>query len=54
MAGHVISPEFNIGEHTDVATMIGMAAPATKTMAEPTYEELGLVHIQLWQGEGAR
>ena len=54
MTGHVISPEFNAGEHTNAVAMIGMAAPATKSMAEPTYEELGLVRIQLWQGEGAR
>ena len=54
MTGHVIAPEFNAGEHTDAAATIGMAAPATKTMAKPTYEELGLMRIQLWQGEGAR
>ena len=46
--------EFNTGEHTDAAAMIEMAAPATKSMAEPTYEELGLVRIQLWQEEVAR
>ena len=54
MAGHVISPEFNAGEHTDAAALIGTAAPAIKSMAEPIYEELGLVRIQRWQGEGAR
>ena len=52
MAGHVISPEFNAGEHTDAAALIGTAAPAIKSMAEPIYEELGLVRIQRWQGEG--
>ena len=51
MVGHVISPEFNAGEHTDAAALIGTAAPATKSMAEPIYEELGLVRIQRWQGE---
>ena len=54
MAGHVISPEFNAGEHTDAAALIGTAAPAIKSMAEPIYEELGLVRIQRWQGEGTR
>ena len=54
MTGHVISPEFNAGEHTDVVATIGMAAPATKTMAEPIYKELGLVCIQRWKGEGVR
>ena len=54
MAGHVISPEFNAGEHTDAAALIGTAAPATKSMAEPIYEELGLVRIQRWQGEDLR
>ena len=52
MAGHVISPEFNAGEHTDTAALIGTAASAIKSMAEPIYEELGLVRIQRWQGEG--
>ena len=51
MAGHVIPPEFNAGEHTDAAALIGTAAPAIKSMAEPIYEELGLVRIQRWQGE---
>ena len=51
MAGHVISPEFNAGEHTDAAALIGTAAPAIKSMAEPIYEELGLVRIQRWQAE---
>ena len=51
MAGHVISPEFNTGEHPDAAALIGTAAPAIKSMAEPIYEKLGLVRIQRWQGE---
>ena len=54
MTGHVISPEFNAGESTDAAALIGTAAPAIKSMAEPIYEELGLVRIQRWQGRAQR
>ena len=41
MMGHIISPEFNVGEHTDAAAMIGTAALAIKSMAEPIFDELG-------------
>ena len=53
MAGHVIPPEFNAGEHTDAAAPIGTAAPAIKSMAEPIYEEPGLVRIQRRRREDA-
>ena len=44
-------PAFSRRRPQTVAAMIGTAAPATKSMAEPIYEELGLVRIQRWQGE---
>ena len=54
MAGHVISPEFNAGEHTDAEALIGTAAPATKSMAESSYVTRGASRIVWWRKWGSR